>query len=155
RRFIALGILIAAAFASFPTLVLAQCGKERWAVKTGTDTDAALINPAALTATTIAALTSLPGPHPLPENNRVAPTANSVFVVNGTLTSYNPGRSSDYHWVPRAGAVSTIIGEIPAPTCVGSNSPFSAAIASARAKFNAQFSPTASFQSANIPVQVK
>jgi hypothetical protein len=46
------------------------------------------------------------------------------------------------------------VAEIPSPSCVGAGSRFAAQIASARAQFDAQFSVTSSFQTANIPVRV-
>ena len=47
-----------------------------------------------------------------------------------------------------------MVAEIPSPGCVGNGSPFAGSIASARAKFDSQFTATSSFQSANVPVQV-
>ncbi|HEV7551585.1 MAG TPA: hypothetical protein VGP65_07885, partial [Candidatus Angelobacter sp.] len=49
----------------------------------------------------------------------------------------------------------TMIAEIPSPTCVGAGSPFFAGIQNARSEFNARFTATTSFQTANIPVQIK
>src|SRR5262245_59120950 len=48
-----------------------------------------------------------------------------------------------------------MIVEIPSPTCVGAGSPFFAGIQNARSEFDARFHATTSFQTANIPVQVK
>ncbi len=47
-----------------------------------------------------------------------------------------------------------MVAEIPSPTCVGASSPFAGQIVSARAKFDAQFTATSSFQTANVPVRV-
>ena len=44
-----------------------RCGVERWSIKTGTDTAAALISTASPTPTTIAHLVGLPAPHPIPK----------------------------------------------------------------------------------------
>jgi len=44
--------------------------------------------------------------------------------------------------------------EIPSPTCVGAGSPFLPGITNARNEFNAKFTATTSFQTANIPVKV-
>src|SRR5438309_11401610 len=54
--------------------VAVTCGAERWSVKTGTDADASLINLANTTPTTIANLTALAAPSPIPLNTRVQPT---------------------------------------------------------------------------------
>jgi hypothetical protein len=48
----------------------------------------------------------------------------------------------------------TIVAEIPSPSCVGAGSPFATQIASARGEFDAQFTATSLFQTANIPVRV-
>jgi len=52
----------------------AQCGVERWSVKTGTDPDSGLVNLGAPTSTTIAALRARTAPNPIPSNSRVSPT---------------------------------------------------------------------------------
>src|SRR5581483_1420180 len=43
---------------------------------------------------------------------------------------------------------------IPAPTCVGSGSPFLSGITNARSQFDAKFSVTTSFQTTSTPVQI-
>jgi uncharacterized protein (TIGR03437 family) len=48
-----------------------------------------------------------------------------------------------------------MIGEIPLPACVGSDSPFAAAIANARAELNARLTPTTGFKATNLPVQIR
>src|SRR5205807_4994246 len=78
---------------------LAQCGVERWSVKTGTDADANLVSLAASTSTTIANLSSLTAPSTLPENGRVAPAETTVWFVTGTLREYVRAYDSDYHMV--------------------------------------------------------
>ena len=46
--------------------VLAQCGVERWSVKTGTDPDAGLVNLSSTSSTTIATMRSWTAPNPIP-----------------------------------------------------------------------------------------
>src|SRR5205807_8212417 len=130
-----------------------NCGVERWSVKTGTDADAALVN---LTPqpTTIAAMRSWTAPATIPSNNRVAPYETTVWTVNATLVEYKLEDDSDYHIVIKDDSGNTIITEIPAAGCVGSSSPFAAYIANAREKFDAMFTPTTSFQFANVPIQI-
>ena len=135
--------------------LFAQCGVERWPVKTGTDADVALVNLGSTTSTTIANLVTLTAPSSLPQNNRVQPTETTVFVINATATLYKLESDSDYHVVISDGSGNTMIVEIPSPSCVGTGSPFTAGIGNARSEFNARFTPTTSFQTANIPVQVK
>jgi hypothetical protein len=135
-----------------------RCGVERWAVKTGTDGGASQVDLANPQATTIADLIALPPPSPLPGGSRFAPAENTVFVVNATLTDYKlEGGShgdSDYHLVLQDEQGNTLVAEIPSPNCVGAGSPFAAQISSTRAKFDAQFSVTSSFQTANTPVRI-
>lgn len=60
---------------------------------------------------------------------------------------------SDYHLVIVDGA-SHMIAEIPDPACVGSTSPLLTSIQKARSEFDATYTPTGSFQTANVPVTV-
>ena len=135
--------------------ILAQCGVERWSVKTGTDADVGLVNLSSSTATTITALRALTAPGTLPANNRVQPTETTVFTLNATLTQYKLESDSDYHLVLQDGSGNTMIVEIPSPNCVGAGSPFGPGISSARSEFDARYTATGSFQTANIPVAVR
>jgi len=85
-------------------------------------------------------------------------TGTDGFVVDATLTDYKlesgATGDSDYHLVLMDEQGNTIVAEIPSPTCVGAGSPFAAQIASARGAFDAQFTATSSFKTANIPVRV-
>src|SRR5579885_544127 len=147
--------LVAALFLlALHTSALAQCGVERWSVKTGTDPDAGLVNLNSTTPTQISSLTALPAPSPIPANNRVQPTETTVWVITATLTQYKLETDSDYHLVLDDGAGHTMIAEIPAPSCVGAGSPFASGISHARSQFDARFTATTSFQTANVPVQV-
>lgn len=132
----------------------AQCGVERWSVKTGTDPDVGLVNTSVSTSTTIANMRALAAPGTLPANNRVQPTETTVFTINATLTEYKLETDSDYHVVIADASGNTMITEIPSPTCVGAGSPFTTAISNSRSKFDAQLHATTSFQTANIPVQI-
>src|SRR6266849_9675607 len=132
----------------------AQCGVERWSVKTGTDPDVGLVNTSVSTSTTIANMRALAAPGTLPANNRVQPTETTVFTINATLTEYKLESDSDYHVVISDASGNTMITEIPSPTCVGSGSPIMSGITNARAQSNAKFTATTSFQTANIPVQI-
>ena len=145
--------------ASFPSSLQAQhCGQERWAVKTGTDPDVGRVDLASPQNTTIASLIQRAAPKPLPATGRFAPVENTVYVVNASLREFKmeggAHGDSDYHLVLADDTGNTMVAEIPLPDCVGAGSPFAEAIANARAKFDAQFSVTQGFQSADIPVQV-
>ena len=132
----------------------AQCGGERWPVKTGTDPEASLVNLSATTPTTIAALAGIATPSTLPANARVKPTETTVWVLNATLVKYARSFDADYHIVFSDSAGRTMIAEIPDPGCLGPGSPFAAGVAHARAQFDAMFTATSSFQNANVPVQI-
>jgi hypothetical protein len=131
-----------------------SCGVERWSVKTGTDADASLINLQSTTQTTIASLISLPAPTTLPTNNRIQPTETTIFQLHATLTEYKLEPDSDYHLVLSDGSGNTMISEIPSPTCVGSSSLLLSGIQNARSEFDARYTATSSFQTANVPVTI-
>jgi hypothetical protein len=131
-----------------------SCGVERWSVKTGTDADAGLINLQFTTQTTIASLISLPAPTTLPTNNRIQPTETTVFQVDATLTEYKLEADSDYHLILSDGSGNTMISEIPSPACVGSTSVLLPGIQNARSEFDAHYTATSNFQTANVPVIV-
>ncbi len=147
-------LFIALIVSSAPAYVFAQCGVERWTVKTGTDPDASLVNINSPTSTTILNLRSIPGQSTLPDNNRIQPTETTMWTLNATLTKFVLAYDSDYHMVLTDSAGRTMIAEIPSPNCVGANSPFATGIAHARAQFDAMFTATTTFQTVNVPVQI-
>src|SRR5438067_11361244 len=75
----------------------ASCGVERWSVKTGTDPDAGLVNTAAVTKSSGAAMDAQPKPSSLPDNGRIAPTETTVYSITATLTLHKREDDSDYH----------------------------------------------------------
>ena len=131
------------------------CGVERWSVKTGTDADSGLVNVASSTSNTVSTMRGWTAPNPIPANNRVSPFETTVWVLDATLTQYKLEGDEDYHLVLSDTAGNTMIAEIPSPTCVGSGSPFLSGVQNARSQFDARFTATTSFQTANIPVQIK
>jgi Putative Ig domain len=138
-----------------PGATAASCGVERWSVKTGTDADSGKITLGSTTSTTIPNLDSLSAPGSLPANNRVLPTEATVFQLQVTLVEYKLESDSDYHLVlsdGTGGSGHTMIAEIPDPTCVGSGSPLLSGITASRNAFNAKFTVTTSFKTANVPV---
>lgn len=131
-----------------------SCGVERWSVKTGTDADAGLINLQPPTQTTIASLDALPAPTNLLPSNRIQPTETTVFQLQATLTEYKLEADSDYHLILSDGLGHTMISEMASPSCVGSSSRLLSGIQNARSEFDARYTPTDSFQTANIPVTI-
>jgi hypothetical protein len=137
----------------------ARCGKERWAVKTGTDTDAGGVDLSTIVPKTVAQLRSLAEPSTKPPKKRANTAEKTVFDVHATLREFKWENNSatgdnDYHLVIEDATGRTFIAEIPNPVCVGSASAFHDAIRDARAAFDHQFTASGSFQTANIPVHL-
>lgn len=90
------------------------CGKERWAVKTMTDPLATNVT---LTpqATSIADLVSIAPP--VEPTDRVNPTEETTFTLQGTLTVIKQEADSDYHLVVEDGQRNTMIVEASSPSC--------------------------------------
>jgi hypothetical protein len=63
------------------------CGVERWAVKTGLDPDARLVNQKVVVPTNIIRLRSVPAPASLPSRNRPRPVETTVWAVDVTASS--------------------------------------------------------------------
>src|SRR5438270_2586851 len=148
-------LLLAVILLVVPSALFAQCGVERWSVKTGTDPDAGRVNLNSSTNTTVASMRAFTAPNPIPANNRVSPAETTQWLINATLTQYKLESDSDYDLILQDASVNTMIVEIPSPTCVGAGSPFFPGIQNSRSEFDAKFTATTSFQTANIPVQVK
>jgi hypothetical protein len=148
-------VIVTGTSVAAPPLLAQSCGVERWSVKTGTDADIGRVNLSSQSSNTIVTMRGWTAPNPIPPNNRVSPYETTEWVLNATLTEYKLEGDSDYHLVLSDASGNTLIAEIPLPACVGSGSPFLSGITNARTEFNARFTPTTSFQTANIPVQVK
>ena len=133
----------------------AQCGVERWSIKTGTDSGASSINLGSYVSTTIYNMLQSAHPATLPANSRISPRETTQYQLSGTLTKYAKEGDSDYHLVIQDGAGRTMIVEIPAPNCVGAGSPFGPGVANARRQFDARFTATTSFKTTSTPVTVR
>ena len=81
RTIITVAVVVLVGLLSLPQSAEARCGKERWAVKTGTDSDAQLVDTAVHNVTRIAAMRSWPAPDHLPATKRIAPFELKVWVV--------------------------------------------------------------------------
>ena len=146
-------VLLAISFSA--TNLWAQCGVERWSVKTGTDADVSKVNLGSSSATTIATLRGLTKPASLPSNNRISPAETTQWVLNATLIEYKLESDSDYHLVIQDGSGNTMIAEIASPNCVGTGSRFGTGISNSRNQFDAKFTATSSFKTTNTPVQIR
>jgi hypothetical protein len=148
-------VIAVAAFLASTSLALA-CGTERWAVKTGTDRDAAQVSMTAQ-PTTVSALVSQPAPaRPNAQTDtRYAPTELTVFAVSAILKVIKREKDQDYHLViadPQTGE--TMIVEASDPDCTD-GSRFAAEITGARQQIEAQFQgQIRERHEVNIPVDV-
>ena len=147
-------LCVGTALMLLPARTFAQCGGERWSVKIGSDADVGLVNLNNPTPTTLAALTSLTAPNPIPDNKRVQPTETTLWVINATLKQYQKQADSDYHLLLTDGAGHQMIAEISSPNCVAPGSPFAPGVTRARAQFDAKFNATSALKTANVPVQI-
>ncbi|MEO8036774.1 MAG: hypothetical protein ABI837_20235, partial [Acidobacteriota bacterium] len=77
----------------------AQCGVERWSIKTGTDSGASSINLSSYVSTTIYNMQQSAHPASLPSNSRISPRETTQYRLGATLTSYKKEGDSDYHLV--------------------------------------------------------
>jgi hypothetical protein len=117
-----------------------SCGKERWSIKTASDSGAPRISTVA-GSTSISWLSSLSAPATLPETARIDPTELTSFqLVDVSLLQYKKEADCDYHLVLGDGT-STLIAEIADPGCVQPQSPLAGAIAQARAQFDGRHGP--------------
>jgi hypothetical protein len=149
------GLVLAALLLLHGVPVYAQCGVERWSVKTGTDSQAPSINLSTYISTTIYNFWSSTAPSSLPANSRIAPRELNQYRVSGTLTKYKRETDSDYHLVIQDGSGRTMIVEIPSINCVGGGSPFGSGISHARAQFDARLTATTTMKTTSIPVTIK
>jgi hypothetical protein len=133
----------------------AQCGVERWSIKTGTDSGASSINLGSYVSTTIFNMLQSAHPASLPANSRVAPRETTQYRLSGTLTKYAREGDSDYHLVVQDSAGRSMIVEIPAPNCVGAGSPFGPGVSNARRQFDARFTATSSFKTTSTAVTIR
>jgi hypothetical protein len=135
--------------------IYAQCGVERWSVKTGTDPQAPSVNLGSYVSSTIYNMQQSVRPASLPANGRVAPRETTQYRVTGTLIGYKRESDSDYHLVIKDGSGRTMIIEIPSINCVGGGSPFGSGIRNARAQFDARLTATTSYKTVSAPVAIR
>ena len=132
----------------------AQCGVERWTIKTGTDSGASSVPLSSWISTTIYNMQQSAKPASLPATTRIAPREVNQYSISGTLIKYAKESDSDYHLVIKDSAGRTMIVEIPAPNCV-SGGPFGPGISNARKQFDAKFTATSSFKTTSTAVTLR
>lgn len=131
----------------------ADCGVERWSIKTATDSDATSVTSGVL-PTTISYLLSIPATRPLPAATRLRPVETTVWGLSATLLEYRTEDDSDYHLVLIDGQGHTMIAEVPSADCIGTG-PFRGAIQAARATIEAKLPRTSTFRTVNLPVEIQ
>lgn len=146
-------LAIALASALLTSAAHAQCGIERWPVRTAADADAAAISIAVLPST-IAHLRSLPAPRPLPQERRVAPVETTTYSVAATLVEYRLAEDSSYHLVLADEAGRTMTAQIPSPSCSG-GSRLAIELNVARATFESRVGPSSGSRTVMMPVEVR
>jgi hypothetical protein len=131
----------------------AQCGVERWPVKTATDADAVAISTVVM-PTTIAHLHGLPAPRPLPQERRIEPVETTNYSVAATLVEYRLAEDSSYQLVLADEAGRTMLAQIPSMPCSG-GSRLAIEINAARLTFESRFPPSSTFRTVRVPVEVR
>jgi len=132
----------------------AQCGVERWPVKTTTDSDSQFVS-RGVAPTTIVQLRSLPAPRPLLQSNRITPVEETLYSVTATLISVQSEGDSDYRLVLADGEGRTMVAAIPSPACSNGGA-FASDIASARAAIDSKLIvPADHARSVSMPVEVR
>jgi len=139
----------------FASSMYAQCGVERWSVKTGTDSQAPSIDLSTYISSTIYNFHQSTRPASLPSNSRVAPRETNQYRLTGTLIGYKRESDSDYHLVIKDSSGRTMIIEVPSLSCVGSGSPFRSRIGTARSQFDTKLTATTSYKTVTAPVAIK
>lgn len=135
-------------------LAITACGTERWTVKTGTDDDRHRVS-TTVRDVSIKFLRGRSTPATKPQTGRVTPVETTIYRVQARLRKYVRENDGDYHLVLVDRAGRSIVAEIPAPSCVGSISPFKAAIRSVRARMDDHYTVTTGFKTANRAVVVR
>ncbi|MEA2345189.1 MAG: hypothetical protein QOF63_3358 [Thermoanaerobaculia bacterium] len=131
----------------------AECGTQRWGVKTASDADAKKIRTHAVDAT-IEQLSELQ--HPAGFKSRSSPRTkveSQVYVIEATLVTFFSEGDDDRHLVLTDGT-GTMVAEIPDPDCVSANSPLHDEIVGAWQDFNDHFKGKGSKKTVNETVIV-
>lgn len=154
-----------------PVFVRGECGKERWAVKTGSDPDIDLVftSPGKLRTrkTTVQQMIDFPYPFPNPKGiprvwwtKRVPRYETTVWVLEVTLKDYTREDDEDYHLVLADEKGNTMVAELADPSCVYANAPakIKERIQISRddfdRKFNGRLKPTAKPKSPDIKIRI-
>jgi hypothetical protein len=147
-----IGVLALVLFAAVE--VSAQCGVERWSIKTGTDSGASAVNLSTYISSSIYNMHQSTKPSSLPCCTRISPRETTQYRLSGTLIKYNKQTDKDYHLVIKDSAGRTMIIELADPNCVSSG-PFRTGISRARTQFDSRFTATSTMKTTSTPVTIK
>jgi NACHT domain-containing protein len=141
---ISVRFVVSALLANFlASVAMAQCGVERWAIKTASDREAASITQRSLA--NIRTLVSIPSPFLDAESQsfhaapRVRPFETTIWSITAKLVGFKVEADSDYKLALVDAQGYSMAVEIPDPKCVDSRSPFFDDIASSRELFKNRF----------------
>lgn len=133
----------------------AQCGKERWSIKTLTDRDTAYIDFDNIIETTVSEQCDLPKPSKIKNKPRLK-TERTVYELVGYVTDYKIENDRDYHVViedPDTGE--TMVVEIVDPDCPDIiNTSRYETFKEVRSWFKKHFNPTSSFKTKRAKVRL-
>ena len=129
-----------------------SCGAERWAIKTGTDSQAGMVSLASQVSS-IVQLSAVTPPPNISTSVRYPLELLTYRLKNVTLTTVKMETDSDYHLVISDGT-HTMIAEIPYPGCVGPGSPFACFITHARGAIDAQINVTSTPKTPNLTISI-
>lgn len=157
----------AAALGASSKLKPIRPGKERWSVKTGTDSDVALVNLKRRVGATVEELVRMPRPHDMtpPEhsfsgydNHRADGVETTVWTVEAEIIAYKEEDDGDYHLELQGDKGLTMVAEAPNPDpkFVSPTSPFFQAIKATRAYIDKHLkpAPTRTYQKARQRVEI-
>jgi hypothetical protein len=103
---------------SFYLTATAQCGKERWNVKTLSDKDTLKVDFTHVIKTTVNTQSILPKPLKIPKNMPRQNTECNVYSIDCYIIEYKKESDKDIHIVLRdLKTNATMVAEIPSPKC--------------------------------------
>ena len=148
-------IVVVIVFAFLSVITYAQCGKERWSVKTLIDKDTSYIDFDKVTETTVSDQCDLPKPTSINNKPRLK-SERTVYEIVGYVTDYIVEDDHDYHVViedPYTGE--TMVVEIVDPDCPDIiNTSRYETFKEVRSWFKQHFNPTSSFKIKRAKVRI-
>ncbi|MBS1903442.1 MAG: hypothetical protein JSS75_07055 [Bacteroidetes bacterium] len=132
----------------------AECGTERWHVKSLADADTSLIDFATIHPSTVAAEIAIPKPTSPDSRLQIE---RDVIEVSAHLTSYKREDDGDLHLVLQDDSGQTMIAEIPSATCSPANRTSHAGQYATAAQWIKDHvgNPTSSFKTCDVAVTVR